>query len=263
MSHSLAFSTFPDPRTSLPDPIPLTKLPSTFPTNASITSFKRSSSRAMSLSTTAKASPVLCHRSPTLIIRNACAFCRISLVGFFTLWTINAHRRRITRWSKHLENVREIIPPRLAQWIAQALSNIYHQPLYPANGFLGRNLDLLDPDFVSFLRGNATGYEATPGGEGSGSINPFVPDCFLAKRLQRRCIHVMRPWSRHSSPSSLCIIPRLDERIQSGVLQLSKKRSVTMALTTLNNSSPCVAGEFRSALETLSETLEETEGERV
>ena len=33
--------------------------------------------------------------------------------------------------------------------------------------------------------------------------------------------------------------------------------------TTLNNSSPCVAGEFRSALETLFETLEETQGERV
>jgi len=60
-----------EPQNLTSRPIPSINLPSTLPTNTSITSFRRSSSRAMSPSTTAGASPVLCHRSPTLIIENA------------------------------------------------------------------------------------------------------------------------------------------------------------------------------------------------
>jgi hypothetical protein len=65
LSPSLAFSTFPEPRTSLPDPIPSINLLSTLLTNTFIALFRRSSSRVMSLSTTVRASPVLCYRSLT------------------------------------------------------------------------------------------------------------------------------------------------------------------------------------------------------
>jgi hypothetical protein len=50
-------------------------------------------------------------------------------------------------------------------------------------GFLGRNFDSLNPDFVSLLRGNAAGCKATAGGEGSGSINPFVRVLFSGKGI--------------------------------------------------------------------------------
>jgi len=59
-----AFSTFPDPRTSCPNPILLTSLPSTLPMSTSITSFRRSSSKAMSPSLTAKASSALSYKYP-------------------------------------------------------------------------------------------------------------------------------------------------------------------------------------------------------
>ena len=78
-SLSSVFLTFPGPITSRLDPIPSISLPSTLPINASITSFRRSSLRAMSLNTTATASPVLCHRYPTSIIQNACNYCGINL----------------------------------------------------------------------------------------------------------------------------------------------------------------------------------------
>ena len=195
----------------------------------------------MSSNTTAKASPVLCHRSPTLIVRNACGFYRISLAGFFTVWTIkhDAHRRRrITRWSKHLENVGEIIPPsRSAQWTAQAFQHL------PSTTSTDRSLiqprvSLTETSTHSILTLSPY-FEATPPVTTQQPVGRvLVPsirssaDCFRAKRLQRRCIHVMRrPLSRHSSPSNLCVIPRPDGRIQSGVHQLWvtwKKRNVTM-----------------------------------
>jgi chitin synthase len=46
--------------------------------------------------------------------------------------------------------------------------------MYSSEHFLERNLDALNPDFVSLLRGNIHGLEAATNGEGSGPINPFV-----------------------------------------------------------------------------------------
>src|SRR5258708_39008843 len=62
--------------------------------------------------------------------------------------------------------------------------NHFNGPVtYSSEGFLERRLDALSPDFVSLLRGSTTGYEATAGGEGSGSINPFVPGLFSGKAI--------------------------------------------------------------------------------
>ncbi|KAF9233120.1 P-loop containing nucleoside triphosphate hydrolase protein [Melanogaster broomeanus] len=48
---------------------------------------------------------------------------------------------------------------------------------YTVEGFLDRNLDALNPDFVSLLRGSST--NVSDGAEGAGSINPFVKDLWL------------------------------------------------------------------------------------
>jgi hypothetical protein len=62
--------------------------------------------------------------------------------------------------------------------------NHFNGPVtYSAEGFLNRNLDSLSPDFVSLLRGNTTGYEATAGGEGTDSINLFVRGLFSGKAI--------------------------------------------------------------------------------
>jgi hypothetical protein len=88
--------------------------------------------------------------------------------------------------------------------------------------------------------------------------------CFRAKQLQRKCIQVaMRPLLRHSSLSSLCAIPRLGEKNAArraptlGDVGKKERGDDDAAPTTLNNSSPCVASEFRNALEALFETLNE------
>jgi chitin synthase len=70
--------------------------------------------------------------------------------------------------------------------------NHFNGPVtYSAEGFLNRNLDSLSPDFVSLLRGNTTGYKATAGGEVLIPSIRLSTDCFWAKQLQRRFIHVM------------------------------------------------------------------------
>jgi chitin synthase len=62
--------------------------------------------------------------------------------------------------------------------------NHFNGPVtYSAKGFLKRNLDSLSPDFVSLLRGNITGYEATAGGKGSGFLNLFVHGLFSGKAI--------------------------------------------------------------------------------
>src|SRR3984957_17144491 len=48
---------------------------------------------------------------------------------------------------------------------------------YSSEGFLERNLDALNPDFVSLLRG------AADGSDGSGSINPLVKGLFSGKAI--------------------------------------------------------------------------------
>ncbi|KAF9232771.1 P-loop containing nucleoside triphosphate hydrolase protein [Melanogaster broomeanus] len=59
--------------------------------------------------------------------------------------------------------------------------NHFNGPIaYSAEGFLNRNLDALNPDFVS-LHGSST--NMSDGMEGAGSINPFVKGIFLGKAI--------------------------------------------------------------------------------
>ena len=145
--------------------------------------------------------------------------------------------------------------------------NHFNGPVtYSAEGFLDRNLDSLSPDFVSLLRGNTTGYEATAGGEGSGSINPFVRGLFSGKaiatqmhpRNEETIVAAQQPVKPMRNPST-----RRKNTVRRaptlGDVEEKERDDDDAAPTTLNNSSPCVAGEFRSALGTLFETLEETQ----
>jgi len=57
--------------------------------------------------------------------------------------------------------------------------NHFNGPVsYSSEGFLDKNVDALNPDFVSLLRGSAVD---APGTEGSGSINPFIKGLFFSK----------------------------------------------------------------------------------
>jgi chitin synthase len=57
---------------------------------------------------------------------------------------------------------------------------------YSSEGFLDRNLDAINPDFVSLLRGAADRLT------GTGSINLFVKGHFSPKRLPHNLILAMR-----------------------------------------------------------------------
>ena len=71
--------------------------------------------------------------------------------------------------------------------------NRFNGPVtYSLNGFLERNLDALNPDFVALLQGASTsasisavsvGLGATEALEGAGSINPFVKGLFFGKAI--------------------------------------------------------------------------------
>ena len=60
-------------------------------------------------------------------------------------------------------------------WFPSFPISYYYGAATYSEGFLDRNLDAINPDFVSLLRGAADGLE------GTGSINPFVKGLFSAK----------------------------------------------------------------------------------
>lgn len=53
--------------------------------------------------------------------------------------------------------------------------------IYSSEGFLDRNPDSLNPDFVSLLRGSIV--SAADGTEGAGSINSFVKGLFSGRAI--------------------------------------------------------------------------------
>ena len=135
---------------------------------------------------------------------------------------------------------------------------------YSSEGFLDRNLDAINPDFVSLLRG-ADGFE------GSGSNNPFVKGLFSAKAIAiqahprnedtivaaQQAVKPMRaPSTRRKN--GLKRMPTVKENVDVE----EKDRDDDDALGPLGHitsNSPCVAGEFKAALDTLFETIDETQ----
>ena len=146
--------------------------------------------------------------------------------------------------------------------------NHYNGPVtYSSEGFLDRNLDAINPDFVSLLRGAADGLE------GSGSINPFVKGLFSAKAIAtqahprnedtivaaQQAVKPMRaPSTRRKN--GLKRMPTVKEGVDGDEKDDDDLLAAPGGANThLTSSSPCVAGEFKAALDTLFETLDDTQ----
>ncbi|KAF8064853.1 glycosyltransferase family 2 protein [Lyophyllum atratum] len=135
----------------------------------------------------------------------------------------------------------------------------YNGPVtYSAEGFLERNLDALNPDFVSLLRG-LDGQEAT------GSMNPFVKGLFSAKAIATQAHprnedtivaaqQVVKPM-RAPSTRRKNTMKRMPTLRESGDAEDKEEEEPASGA----GGSPCVAGEFKAALDTLFETLDEAQ----
>lgn len=171
--------------------------------------------------------------------------------------------------------------------------NHFNGPVtYSSESFLERNLDALNPDFVSLLRGNLMDSSAADapgsglGNDGSGSVNPFVKGLFSAKAIAtvahprnedtivaaQQPVKPMRaPSTRKRASGGIRRMPTLLEGGGgggSGGIDVEDRDKDKDDDDFWDNATgkagqpegkPCVAGEFRSALDTLFETLDETQ----
>ncbi|KAG6826424.1 hypothetical protein H0H92_015837 [Tricholoma furcatifolium] len=127
---------------------------------------------------------------------------------------------------------------------------------YSSENFLARNLDALNPDFVSLLRG-------VDGQEGSGSMNPFVKGLFSAKAI-----------ATQAHPRNEDTIVAAQQAVKPMRAPSTRRKNTMKRMPTLRENdgaeekeeeeaqhggAPCVAGEFKSALDTLFETLDEAQ----
>ncbi|KAG9310142.1 glycosyltransferase family 2 protein [Chiua virens] len=145
--------------------------------------------------------------------------------------------------------------------------NHFNGPVtYSSEGFLERNLDSLNPDFVSLLRGSVAG--ASDGTEGVGSMNPFVKNIFSGKVIATQAhpknedtiVAAQQPVKPMRAPSTRRkgTVKRMPTVREGGAVE-EQDREEEDAGNAFAGLSPCVAGEFRSALDTLFETLADTQ----
>jgi len=113
------------------------------------------------------------------------ACCRTNQVVSFASWTTKLAgylRRTTTQWWRLSPNNGEIILHSSSKTLIDLRLDSPLSPSitvsYSPEGFLNKNVDALNPDFVSLLRGSAVD---TPGTEGLGSVNPFIKGLFSAK----------------------------------------------------------------------------------
>ncbi|KAF9001145.1 glycosyltransferase family 2 protein [Cyathus striatus] len=119
---------------------------------------------------------------------------------------------------------------------------------YSAENFLEKNLDAVNPDFVSLLRGALDG---APGHEGGGSINPKA----IATQAHPRNEDTIVSAQQVAKPCNT--IKRLPTLKETG--EDEKERDIEDGDGPTSSGSPCIGGEFRAALDTLFETLDETQ----
>ncbi|KAF9225027.1 glycosyltransferase family 2 protein [Gyrodon lividus] len=145
--------------------------------------------------------------------------------------------------------------------------NHFNGPVaYSAEGFLERNLDALNPDFVSLLRGSSS--NSSDGAEGAGSINPFVKGLFSGKAIATQAhpknedtiVAAQQPVKPMRAPSTRRkgTIKRMPTLREDNVIE-EQERDEDDPPSSTSGLTPCVAGEFRAALDTLFETLSDTQ----
>jgi chitin synthase len=143
----------------------------------------------------------------------------------------------------------------------------YHGPVnYSAEAFLERNLEAINPDFISLLRG--VGQEL---GDDSGSINPFVKGLFSTKAIatqvhprdEETIVSAQQPVKPMRTPSTRRKgTVRGRRQASTGLGDIDEKGAADEdddVPASSDGGVPCVAGEFRNALNTLFETLEEAQ----
>ncbi|KAF7335174.1 Glycosyltransferase family 2 protein [Mycena sanguinolenta] len=173
--------------------------------------------------------------------------------GWCTSWTT-----RRARWGNHSSFKTAGIGTGAATF---TISHFNGPVTYSAEGFLARNLDALNPDFVSLLRGESE----KEGGQGGVSIPP-APSQPKPTRATKT------PSSPPNNPSNPCARPPRGANPRPNAPLTSGGMSPSLAaeeipeddeLDTAGNPNAkggagAVAGEFRSALDTLFGTLNET-----
>ncbi|KZT54073.1 glycosyltransferase family 2 protein [Calocera cornea HHB12733] len=147
--------------------------------------------------------------------------------------------------------------------------NHYVGPVtYSSESFLERNTDALNPDFVSLLRGATLNADESPplhmgGSDVTGSINPFIRGLFSGKAIatqahpnnEETIVAAQQPVKPMRAPST---------RRKQSVRRTRPSQQVTSPTVPEDDDDApqeikCVAGEFRTALDVLFDTLDETQ----
>ncbi|KAG5634988.1 hypothetical protein H0H81_012795 [Sphagnurus paluster] len=144
--------------------------------------------------------------------------------------------------------------------------NHFNGPVtYSSDGFLARNLDALNPDFVSLLRGMDSLEGAGAASGAAGSMNPFVKGLFSAKAI-----------ATQAHPRNEDTIVAAQQAIKPMRAPSTRRKNTIKRMPTLREGgdaddkeeeeekpsaggTPCVAGEFKAALDTLFETLDDAQ----
>ncbi|KDQ56608.1 glycosyltransferase family 2 protein [Jaapia argillacea MUCL 33604] len=140
---------------------------------------------------------------------------------------------------------------------------------YSSESFLERNLDAVNPDFVSLLRGANPNVVEAAISETGGSGNPFVKGLFSNKAIATQAhprnedtiVSAQQPVKPMRAPSTRRKnTVRRKQNSTLGEIDENDRDEDDGALTSgTSPGAPCIAGEFRSALDTLFDTLTETQ----
>lgn len=142
--------------------------------------------------------------------------------------------------------------------------NHYNGPVtYSSEGFLEKNQDALNPDFVSLLRGLGNDVPAH-GTEGTGSVNPFIRSLFSGKAIATQ----VHPRDEDTIVAAQQTVKpmRAPSTRRKGTIKRGNRLGVSGEEEKEDDDAPlgdgksgCVAGEFRTALDTLFTTLDDTQ----
>ncbi|KIK12037.1 hypothetical protein PISMIDRAFT_19040 [Pisolithus microcarpus 441] len=123
---------------------------------------------------------------------------------------------------------------------------------YSSEAFLQCNLDALNSDFMALLRGTAVGTGIADGGEGAGSVNPFV------QVAAQQPVKPMRAPST-GQKNTVCRMPHDNTATGTAPTITEEEREDKDVAAPQNTGTPCIAGEFCAALDTLFDTLGDTQ----
>lgn len=148
--------------------------------------------------------------------------------------------------------------------------NHYNGPVtYSAEGFLEKDTDALNPDFVSLLRGAAGEFDEDRqqvhhvAGTEAGSNNPFVRGLFSAKAIATQA----HPRHEETIVSAQQSMKPMRQPSTKRKMSVRRKPTASMEPTIkedeeladeVTHGVRCVAGEFKAALDTLFDTMDDT-----